>query len=360
LTESRFWREASAAEMPVHNADIGRIFEEIADLLELGDENPFRVRAYRAAALELQRRDVDIAGLIARGEELPKIQGIGADLAAKVTEIVQSGGCRFLEELRARHPPGITQLFKLPGLGPRRVRVLYEELGVASLSDLQRAAREGRIRKLARFGEKSERKILESIEAQLGSQPGRFKRAFAARYAEPYKRYLEAGGDKVVIAGSYRRRAETVGDLDVLVTAKRPKDAIERFVRYSDVAQILARGSTRASVVLKSGLQVDLRVVPARSFGAALHYFTGSKTHNIAIRRLGLKRGLKINEYGVFRGKRHVAGETEESVYAALGLPWIPPERREGEGDLRALAATRKTPSTIHARAAATSPRYSA
>jgi DNA polymerase (family 10) len=335
--------------MPVHNADIGRVFEEIADLLELGDENPFRVRAYRAAALELQRRDIDVAGLIARGEELPKIRGIGADLAGKVAEIVKSGGCKFLEELRAHYPPGITQLFKLPGLGAKRVRLLHEELGVASLSDLQRAARDGRIRTLARFGEKSERKILESVEAQLGSQPGRFKRAVAARYAEPYKRYLETSADKVVIAGSYRRKTETLGDLDVLVTAKRPKDAIERFVRYPDVARILAQGSTRASVLLKSGLQVDLRVVPARSFGAALHYFTGSKTHNIAIRRLGLKRGLKINEYGVFRGKRRVAGETEESVYASLGLPWIPPERREGEGDLRALAATREAPSATHA-----------
>jgi DNA polymerase (family X) len=215
--------------------------------------------------------------------------------------------------------------------------VLYDELNIASLADLQRAAREGRIRGLARFGEKTERRLLEAVEAQLGTQPGRFKREFAAYYAEPFRRYLESAADKVVIAGSYRRKTETVGDLDFLATSRQPEKAIERFVRYGEVKEVLAQGTTRASVILNAGLQVDLRVVPAKSFGAALHYFTGSKAHNIAIRRLGMKRGLKINEYGVFRGKRCIGGETEESVYAAVGLAWVPPEQREGEGLLRPL-----------------------
>ena len=317
--------------MAIADADIARAFREIADLLELDNQNPFRVRAYRYAAEELERRAIGIQLLLARGEELPKIPGVGADLAGKISEIAKAGTCEFLEELRAQYPRGITQLFTLPGLGPRRVRVLYDELKISSLQDLQRAARAGRLRKLARFGEKSEKKLLEAVDAHLGSQPGRFQRDLAARYAEPYRRYLEAGSDKVIIAGSYRRKAQTVGDLDFLVTSKQPSKAIERFVRYSQVKDVLARGTTRASVVLGPGLQVDLRVVPAKSLGAALHYFTGSKTHNIAVRKLGLRRGLKINEYGVFRGSRRIAGETEESVYAAVGLPWIPPEKREGE-----------------------------
>jgi len=321
------------------DADIVRAFREIADLLELGNENPFRVRAYRYAAEEIERRKLDVAALLARGEELPKLPGVGADLAGKIGEIAQTGTCRFLEELRAKYPAGITQLFTLPGLGPKRVRVLYDELDISSLQELQRAARAKRLRKLARFGEKSEKKLLDAVDAHLGSQPGRFKREFAARYAEPFRRYLEAGGDNVIIAGSYRRKAETVGDLDFLATSKQPRKAIERFTGYREVKEVLARGTTRASVVLHSGLQVDLRVVPAKSFGAALHYFTGSKTHNIALRRLGLRRGLKINEYGVYRGKRRVAGETEESVYAAVGLPWLPPESREGEGAIAGSSA---------------------
>jgi DNA polymerase (family 10) len=334
--------------MPIQNPDIAKVFEEIADLLELCDENPFRVRAYRGAALELARFGPDIAGLFAKGEELPKMYGIGPDLAGKIHEIVRTGSCALRDELRARFPPGITQLFTLPGLGPKRVRVLYDELQVASLSDLQRAARDGRLRQLAGFGEKSETKILEAVQARLKAQPARFELAAAARLAEPYRRYLEAGGDKVVIAGSYRRKKATVGDLDFLVSSKKPRTAIERFVGYGEVREILARGTTRASVILASGLQADLRVVAPESFGAALHYFTGSKAHNIALRRLGLKQGLKINEYGVFRGDQRIAGETEESVYAAVGVPWIPPEQREGAGGVHGAEESPPSPRRPH------------
>ena len=317
--------------MPIQDADVVRGFREIADLLELGNENPFRVRAYRYAAEEIERRKLNIAELLARGEELPKLPGVGADLAGKIAEIARTGSCKFLDELRAQYPSGITQLFTLPGLGPRRVRVLYDELKISTLRQLQHAARAGRLRKIARFGEKSEKKLLEAVDAHLGTQPGRFKREFAARYAEPLRRHLETAGDKAIIAGSYRRNSATIGDLDFVVTSKQPKKAIERFVQYQDVKEVLARGTTKASVILTPGLQADLRVVPERSLGAALHYFTGSKRHNIAVRKLALRRGLKINEYGVFRGKRRIAGDTEESVYAAVGLAWIPPEKREGE-----------------------------
>ena len=317
--------------MPVHNADIARIFEEIADLLELRDENPFRVRAYRNAAQVVGMQGVDLKARLAAGRELPKLPGIGADLAGKIREIAATGSCALLEKLRAKFPPGITGLLGLPGLGPKRVRVLYRRLKIASIKDLRHAAREGRIRKLAGFGEISERKILQAAEERVG--PRRFELAVAARSAEPYRAYLESGGDKAVIAGSYRRKRDTVGDLDFLVVSKAPRKAIERFVTYPEVREVLARGTKRASVVLAAGIQADLRVVPAEAYGAALHYFTGSKAHNIAIRRLGQARGLKINEYGVWRGRRRIAGDTEESVYAAVGLPWVPPERREGEID---------------------------
>jgi DNA polymerase (family 10) len=317
--------------MPLRNADIARVLDEIADLLELGQENPFRIRAYRNAAREIDTLSLDIAGVVASGQPLPKIYGVGEDLAAKIAEIVQSGRCAFLDELRQRYPSGITTLLALPGLGPKRLRVLYEKLGVGSLADLQRAATEGRIRALAGFGEKTEQKIREAIEARLGTTAGQFKLAFARDYAERYLRYLEAEGAKAVIAGSYRRRKETLNDLDFLMASREAQKAIERFVRYGEVKEVLAQGSTKASIVLVCGLQADLRLVPPESFGAALQYFTGSKEHNVAVRRLALKRGLKINEYGVFRGDERIAGDTEESVYAALGLRPPPPEEREGE-----------------------------
>ena len=315
--------------VPVHNADLARAFEEIADLLELGDENPFRVRAYRNAARVIGELGLDVPARLAQGGELPKLPGIGEDLAGKMREIAASGSCKLLEQLRRRFPAGITELLELPGLGPKRVRALHGKR-IDSLDALARAAATGRLHALPGFGEKSEQKLLDAVQARLG-KARRFKLALAAQYAEPYAQYLGA-----VIAGSYRRMKETVGDVDFLVTAEEPEPHIERFVRYGEVKQILAQGTTRAAVVLACGLQADLRVVPPVSFGAALHYFTGSKAHNIAIRKLGLARGLKINEYGVFRGARRIAGETEESVYAAVGLPYIEPELREDQGEIEA------------------------
>jgi DNA polymerase (family 10) len=315
--------------MAVHNADIARLFDEIAALLELRDANPFRVRAYRNAARVVGELALDVAQALAEGRELPKLPGIGADLEGKMREIAASGSCKLLEQLRRRFPAGITELLSLPGLGPKRVRALHEKR-IGSLAALERAARAGRLRAIPGFGEKTERRILEAAAAHL-SKARRFKLATAGQYAEPYAKYL--GG---VIAGSYRRMKETVGDLDFLVCAEEPASAIERFVRYGEVKEVLVQGTTKASIVLESGLQCDLRVVPRECFGAALHYFTGSKAHNIAVRKLGLERGLKINEYGVWRGKKRIAGETEESVYAAVGLPYIEPELREEAGELEA------------------------
>ena len=326
--------------MPVHNADIANIFEEIADLLEIENANPFRVRAYRNAARQLQGMGVAASDMVAGGEDLTELPGIGDDLAAKIQEIVETGKCQFLEKLRQKTPPTITELLKIPGLGPKRVRALYHELDVHTLEQLARAARDGRIRKLPGFGEKTEQTILEAISAHVEKQ-ARFKLAVAAQYAEPLKKYLEKipGVSQVTLAGSYRRFRETVGDIDILVAATDAERIMNRFVAYDEVKDVLAKGSTRATVILKSGLQVDVRVVNEDCFGAALQYFTGSKAHNIEIRRLAQERRLKISEYGVFKGEKRIAGDTEESIYRSVGLPWIPPELRENHGEIEAARA---------------------
>ena len=323
--------------MPVHNADIARVFEEIADLLELDEGNPFRVRAYRNAARVVGDLRFDIAERIDSGKELPKLPGIGADLSAKIHEIAKTGTCALREKLGKRLPAGITELLRLPGLGPKRVRALYHELDVHTPAQLQRAARDGRLQALAGFGAKTEKKLLDAVAAQLG-KTHRIKLAVAAQYAKSLVDYLKAtqGVKEAVVAGSFRRMKETVGDLDMLVVGDDAAAVTERFVGYPEVKEVLAGGETRSSVVLASGIQVDLRVVGEESFGAALHYFTGSKAHNIAVRKTAQGRGLKVNEYGVFRGKRRIAGETEESVYASIGLPYIPPELREDLGEIEA------------------------
>ena len=315
--------------MPVHNADIAAAFEEIAELLELGDENPFRVRAYRNAARVVAGLSLDLPAALAAGQDLPKLPGIGADLDGKIHEIAATGRCALLERLRKKYPAGITELLRLPGLGPKRLRALYERR-ISSLDALERAARAGKLADIPGFGEKTAQRLLEAARAHAQKKQ-RFKLAVAAQYAEPFARHLGA-----VVAGSYRRMKETVGDLDFLVVSDKPAQIVKRFAGYGEVKHVTAQGTTRASAILASGVQCDLRVVPKASFGAALHYFTGSKAHNIAVRKLGIARGLKINEYGVWKGKRRVAGETEASVYAAVGLPYIEPELREAAGELEA------------------------
>lgn len=336
--------------MPKHNADIAGIFEEIADLLEIQGANPFRIRAYRNAARILGELPQEASRLLEAGSDLTRLPGVGDDLAAKIKEIVTTEHCSLLDRLHTELPPAITDLLKIPGLGPKRVKALYHDLDVQTLEQLYRAARDGRIRALPGFGEKTENNILRAIEAHA-NQTQRFKLAVAAQYADALQRYLAAtpGVLKVTIAGSYRRMRETVGDLDILVTtpaSAAARQVVQHFVGYDEVADTLSAGTTRASVILKCGLQVDLRVVKEESYGAALHYLTGSKAHNIAIRVLAQKQGLKINEYGVFRNDTRIAGETEASVYAAVGLAYIPPELRENRGEI-AIAKSGKLPQLI-------------
>ncbi len=323
--------------MPVHNADIAAVFDEIADLLEIENANPFRVRAYRNASRTLQGLGRDISGEVQDHELALKLPGIGVDLSGKIVEIVTTGKCQALEKLRKETAPGLPDLLKLPGLGPKRVGLIYHELDVHTPEQLLRALKDGRVQQLPGFGDKTADRLMEALETHIAETP-RMKLASAAQYAEPYAEYLRATPQvgEVVIAGSYRRSRETVGDIDILVAAQDSAPVMQRFVSYDDVKEIQAQGPTRATVFLKNNLQVDLRVIAPESFGAALHYFTGSKAHNIAIRRRGQQRGLKISEYGVFKGKKRIAGETEESVFAAVGLPWIPPELREERGEIEA------------------------
>jgi DNA polymerase (family 10) len=252
-----------------------------------------------------------------------------------------------LDRLRTEFPPAVAELLRIPGLGPKRVRHLYHDLDVQTVEQLYSAARDGRICALPGFGEKMELKILQAIEAHT-DQIGRFKLAVAAQYAEALQSFLSTvpGVKQVTVAGSYRRMRETVADLDIVVAGAPNNAAMENFLAYDEIAETMAAGPTRASVILKSGLQVDLRVVAEESYGAALHYFTGSKAHNIAVRQIAQKRGLKINEYGVYRGKTRIAGESEDSVYRAVGLAYIPPELRENRGEIE-MARRRPLPQLV-------------
>ncbi|MFY9942576.1 MAG: DNA polymerase/3'-5' exonuclease PolX [Desulfobacterales bacterium] len=327
--------------MPIHNSDIARIFNQIADLLEISGANPFRVRAYRHAARTVEDQPQSVAAMIEKGEDLSEISGIGKVLAGKITEIVATGSLKMLTDLQQEVPQGLSELMKITQLGPKRVAALHKNLGIKDLEDLAEAARQGQIRDLEGFGEKTEDHILKELQRRKGAEK-RTKLAEAEQVVDSLKSFLEGieGVNRVTVAGSYRRRKETVGDLDILVTCKKDSPVMDRFTGFEDVAEVIAKGKTKSAVRLRSGLQVDLRVVPEVSYGAALHYFTGSKEHNIAIRKIAVKKDLKINEYGVFQGHdgdgERIAGASEEEVYAAVDLPYIASELRENRGEIEA------------------------
>lgn len=331
--------------MAVHNIDVARIFEDLAALLEIRGDNPFRVRAYRNAARVIEELPERVADIVVNGDRLLTVPGIGRDLAAKIAVIVETGSLPLLEELRREWPIRLEELAGIRGLGAGRIRVLFRELGITGAEDLRRAAREKRICGLKGFGEKTERLILEELERLRERQAAglRILLVEAERIGEALLEHLRGarGIRDVMIAGSFRRRADTVGDLDILATVQRDADVMDRFAAWDRFERVLSRGLRKSSAVLRTGLQVDLRVFAPDEAGAALLYFTGAKAHNIAIRRLGLKRGLKINEYGVFRGEERVGGSTEEEIYALLGLPFIVPELREGRGEVEAALEKR-------------------
>jgi DNA polymerase (family 10) len=337
----------------VENVEIARTLEDIADLLELQDANPFRIRAYRNAARTVEAHTTPLRKLVAEGADLTELQGIGKDIAGYIRELVETGKLALLDELGKEVPRSLIDLTRIPGLGAKRVRVLWEELGIETLSELERAAKDDSIKRLKGFGAKTQERILAGI-AGVRRRGTRFKLSDADQYVGPLVEYMQDEGAvrTIEVAGSYRRRKETVGDIDLLVIAKDPGPVVKRFTTYPEVRKVELAGDTKATVILASGLQVDLRILPRKSYGAALQYFTGSKEHNVKLRKRAVERGLRISEYGVFqvgKGKSSeegderdpwagtlVAGRKEEEVYQAVDLPWIPAELREDWGEIEA------------------------
>jgi len=319
------------------NAEIAEALQRIADLLEIQGENVFRIRAYRNAARTVGELPEGVAAMIGRGEDLTELPGIGEDLAGKITELARTGHVPLLDRLERRLPGQLAEMMRLPGLGPKRVALIHEKLHIKTLAELKAAAAAGRLREVPGIGEKTEKTILAALQ-RVDHEEKRTRLAFAEQIAEPLLKHLRSfkGVRDCIVAGSFRRRRETVGDLDILVTCADGAAVVDHFVDYADVRSVVSKGPTRSTVRLHSGMQVDLRVVPEDSYGAALLYFTGSKAHNIAVRKMAVAKKLKINEYGVFKGTKRIAGRTEKEVYACVGLPYIEPEIREDRGEIGA------------------------
>ncbi|HLX09362.1 MAG TPA: helix-hairpin-helix domain-containing protein [Thermoanaerobaculia bacterium] len=356
------------------NVAIARVLAEVADVLEIQGADPFRIRAYRNAVRTIEVQTRPLARMLAEGAPLTSLPAIGKEMAGHIRELIETGTLAFRDLLLGDVPRGLLDLMRLPGVGPKKARRLWDELRIGSVDELAAAARAGKVAALAGFGDKTQAKILAGIEEhrQHGS---RLLLAEAERYVEPLVAYLgdSPGLERLEVAGSYRRRCETVGDVDLLATAHEAAPVMAHFLAYPQIDQVLASGETRASVTLGNGLQIDLRVVPPDCYGAALVYFTGSKEHNVKLRRRAVERGLRISEYGVFRLPADsgppptadepstatatppaaaasadpadpgtwIAGREEADVYAAVGLAWIPPELREDRGELEAAAAGR-------------------
>lgn len=324
--------------MPVQNSEIAQIFYQVADLLEIEGANEFRVRAYRDAARTVATLPRSASEMMEADEDLEELPGIGADLAGKIEEIVETGGLEQLEGLEERVPPQLGRMLKISSLGPKRVKKLHEELGVTTFEELETAAEDEEIRTIKGLGPKIEGEILEDLK-RTGYEEERTLLMVAEQAVEPLIDYLRKheNVNRVAAAGSYRRRKETVGDFDILATSDKLEEVMDHFVNYEDVDRIISQGETRSTVVLRSGLQVDLRVVGQDNYGAALLYFTGSANHNIKLRNMALDKKLKINEYGVFtEDDERIAGETEQEVYDLFDLPVIQPELREDRGEIEA------------------------
>jgi len=331
----------------MNNAQMARAFQTVAALLMLQDENPFRIRAYERAAQTIEGLSEDMEMIYTRQgiEGVRAMPGIGADLSAKIEEMLTTGSMAFLKELQKNVPAGLLELLEIEGLGPKKVKFLRQKCGVESIADLERLAQSGELGKQKGWGEKSVRNVLAGIAAMRAHRE-RMAINVAHSIAGDIVQTLEESGlcGRIEIAGSLRRRKETIGDIDILATSDEPAKAMDVFCGFSLVERVLAKGGTKASVHLSAGIDADLRIVRAEVFGAALHYFTGSKEHNIALRKRGIARGCTVSEYGVYEGTaeqkgRLLASKTEEDVYRAVGLPFIPPELREHRGEIEAAEA---------------------
>jgi DNA polymerase (family 10) len=346
----------------MENVEIAHLLNQYADLLEIQGADLFRIRAYRNAARTVESLSQSIVQLLEEGKDLTKLKlpGIGKGMTEHIEEIVKTGTLGALKELRKKLPDTLDELLEVEGLGPKRTKLFYEKLGISSIGELEKALDSGKVEQLPGFGKKTVEKIRRSIQ-HIGKGPKRFKLRDADQLVRPLIDHLRAGGDieKLEVAGSYRRRMETVGDIDILVASDKPEPVMRRFQSYPQVERVLAAGTTRGTVILRAGLQVDLRILPLGSYGAALNYFTGSKAHNIALRTLGVERGLRISEYGIFRvpkgvkpedlekaeGER-IGGANEQDVYRILKLDYVPPELREDRGEIQA-ARDHKLPELI-------------
>jgi len=325
----------------MENREFARVLSETADLMEIAGEYSFRIRSYRNAASAIEGFPERVDDILANPErKVTEIPGVGKGLASVIAELATRGSFERRDTLLAQFPPTLLELFKIQGLGPKGIALLYEHHKVATIDELERICKEQKLRELPRMGAKLEEKVLKSI-AQYRQRTGRFLLNFGQQVAAELIPYLsETGGiEKIAAAGSLRRGKDTIGDLDLLVTGPGAPEALERFVQHPKAHSILGKGPNKASIQYGlDGLQVDLRALPHESYGAAMQYFTGSKEHNILVRSRALKLGFTLNEYGLVRldNEQRVAGETEEEVYAALGLPWIPPELRENCGEIEA------------------------
>ena len=335
----------------MQNIEIAEILDELGDLLEIRGSNPFRIRAYRNAVRTVRGLTRSLESMVAEGEDLTELPAIGKDMSAHIVELIETGKLTRLEELAEEIPRTLVDLVKLDGVGPKKAKKLWESLNVKTVDELEEALNAGKVQELEGFGATSVQKILRAIE-DYRRYAGRFLLSQVDDLIGPLLAHMgEAKGvQRIEVTGSYRRRRETIGDVDLLVQAELPApDIMERFTTFGSVERVDLAGETRGAVVLRSGLEVDLRIIPPRSFGAALHYFTGSMEHNVVVRQLALRQGLRVNEWGVFRlpegvdpedvGKEdgeRIAGDTEESVFEAVGLPWIAPVVRENRGEIEA------------------------
>ena len=333
----------------MENIEIASVLDELGDLLEIRGSNPFRIRAYRNAVRTVRGLTQSLESMVAAEEDLTELPAVGKDMSAHIVELIDTGVLTRLEELAEEIPRSLVNLVKLDGVGPKKAKKLWESLDVKTVDELEDALNAGKVQELEGFGATSVQKILRAIE-DYRRYSGRFLLSQVDDLIGPLLEHMRgaAGVQRIEVAGSYRRRRDTIGDVDLLVQAEFPApDVMERFTTFGSVDRVDLEGETRGAVVLRSGLEVDLRIVPPRSFGAALHYFTGSMEHTVALRQIAVRQGLRVNEWGVFRlpegvepdevskedGER-IAGDTEESVFEAVGLPWIPPVVRENRGEI--------------------------
>ncbi|RLF29510.1 MAG: DNA polymerase/3'-5' exonuclease PolX [Thermoplasmata archaeon] len=330
------------------NQFVADVLYKIADLLDIKGEIYFKTRAYRVAAQTIENLDEDIE-IIVRENRIGSLPGVGEGISKKIRELVETGKLEYFERLRKEFPEGLLSLLSIPGLGPRKVASLYKNLGITNIDELRKACIDGKLRDLDGFGEITERNILRGIHL-LEKTSGRVLLNVAYLDGNNYQEYLKKFDriDKISIAGSLRRMRETIGDLDILASSDYPDELMDYFVKYPDVQRVLLKGRTKTSVLLKDGVQVDLRVVGKESYGAALQYFTGSKEHNVHMRSIAIKKGFKLNEYGLFDKKtdKYIVGRTEEEVYNRLGMSYIEPELRENRGEIEA-ALENKLPRII-------------